>query len=103
MTKTKVTVLSSSAGPTPHSAMTTPARPGPMRRPRLNDAEFSETALVSLSSGTISETNACRAGLSMAVDDALEERDRVDLPELRGAGDGEDAEQQARERRAGSG
>ena len=38
-----------------------------MRRPRLNDAEFSETALASLSSGTISETKACRAGLSMAV------------------------------------
>ena len=58
MTKTKVKVLSSSAGPTPHRAMTTPASPGPMSRPRLNEAEFSETALVSLSSGTISDTNA---------------------------------------------
>ena len=67
MTKTKVNVLSSSAGPTPQSAMTTPARPGPIRRPMLNDAEFSETALVSCSSGTISETKAWRAGLSMAV------------------------------------
>ena len=58
MTNTKVTVLSSSAWPVPHAAMTSPATPGPMRRPRLKDAELSDTAFASLSFGTISDTKA---------------------------------------------
>ena len=67
MTKTNVAVLSRRASPVPHHAMTTPATPGPMSRPRLNDAELSATAFASFSLGTISETNAWRVGLSMAV------------------------------------
>ena len=53
--------------PEPSQAMNPPASAGPIMRARLNDAEFSPTALGSWSCPTISFTNACRAGASNAV------------------------------------
>ena len=66
-TATNVTVLMKKAGAMPTPAMSRPAAPGPSSRAKLNDAEFSPTALGMSSLPTISETNACRAGLSAAV------------------------------------
>ena len=54
-------------GPMPSSAMTPPARAGPMMRDVWTMTEFSATALTTRSAPTISTTNACRAGLSMAL------------------------------------
>ncbi len=66
-TATKVSVLSSRVQPVPNAAMVRPATPGPTRRPALNEALLSDTALASRSRGTISETKVWRAGLSTAV------------------------------------
>ncbi len=55
------------ATPEPIRAISTPARAGPIIRARLNDAEFSPTALARSLLSTISLTNAWRAGTSSAL------------------------------------
>jgi len=60
-------VLMKNAGAIPTKAMSRPAVPGPSSRAKLNDAELSPTAFGMSASGTSSETNDCRAGLSIAV------------------------------------
>ena len=67
MTATKLAAFARNAAPTPHAAIASPPSAGPMRRPPLNSAELSATA-VDMSSvpPTISTTNAWRAGTSNA-------------------------------------
>ena len=52
---------------TPNSAISAPAAAGPRMRAVCTTTEFSATALTTRSAPTISATNACRAGLSIAV------------------------------------
>ncbi len=59
--------LNRNAQPLPTPVITTPATAGPISRADWKLAEFSETALRSSCGPTISETNACRAGLSTTV------------------------------------
>ena len=56
-------------GPVPTQAMSRPARAGPTMRAAWKDALFRPTALLWSSRGTISLTNACRAGASTAAAD----------------------------------
>ncbi len=66
-TATNESALRRNTHPVPTAAMSTPAMAGPMRRAALNDVELRPTALDRSSSGTISDTNACRTGASNAV------------------------------------
>ena len=71
LTSAKITAAKDAAlirktGPVPTSTMRNPASAGPMTRPRLNEALLSPTALGRSSRPTISMTNDCRAGASMA-------------------------------------
>ncbi len=63
-TATKLNVFTANTGQMPTQAIISPAMAGPISRAPLNDALFSPTALLSRSSGTTSDTNACRAGAS---------------------------------------
>ena len=67
MTATKLTALTTMAGPTPQAAMRRPATPGPTSRAELKDALLRPTAFGRRRIGTISETKAWRAGLSKAL------------------------------------
>ena len=62
----KLTALITNTQPVPTQAISRPARPGPIIRAALNDALFRLTALANRSAGTMSATNVCRAGASMA-------------------------------------
>ena len=72
--------------------MITPAVAGPTMRARLNDAELRATALGSMAFGTISLTNAWRAGVSNAAAGAEQERQHVHVPGLHPAEHGEHTE-----------
>ena len=66
MTARNVTALMRNTGPVPTQAMSRPARPGPKMRAAWNDALLRPTAFERSSRGTISLTNAWRAGESTA-------------------------------------
>jgi hypothetical protein len=68
MVKAKLAALTRNAGAVlPEAApMTSPATAGPTSRALLKMVELRPTALVSRSGPTISETNACRTGASIA-------------------------------------
>ena len=53
--------------PTPHAAMTTPAKAGPTTRDALKRLAFSATAFGSSSRPTIWKVSACRPGASKTI------------------------------------
>jgi len=67
MTATKLIALLRNTQPVPTNVIITPATAGPTTRARLNVIELSATALVTCSEPTISPTNDCRIGASIAV------------------------------------
>src|SRR6266545_5996683 len=62
-----VSPLTMITGPVPNQWISRPARPGPISRAALNEAEFSPTAFGRSSRPTISTTNDWRVGASNAV------------------------------------
>ena len=66
MTARKLRALSSRAGPTPQTAMVSPATAGPTRRAAWKDVVLSPTAFGMSPAGTISGANDWRAGPSNA-------------------------------------
>ena len=61
-------------------AASTPPTAAPKTRAMFIATEFSVTALARFSGGTISEMNACRAGVSKTFTNAERDREQVDAP-----------------------
>ena len=84
-------------GAIPTSAMIVPAAAGPRMREQWTTTRFSATALSTRSAPTISTTNDCRDGLSIARIDAADQHQHQHHPRLGRAGGGQREQRQRRD------